>query len=55
MSGLRLLLLVLAVIDFVLMIIIGFWIHSAGLSLADWFGMLGVGLSLFAASFLPLP
>lgn len=51
----KLVLLVLSIVVFIILAILGFFLKAAGVTLSDFFGILGLGLALFAASFLPIP
>lgn len=54
-SQVKLVLLVLSIVVFIILAILGFFLKAAGVTLSDFFGILGLGLALFAASFLPIP
>lgn len=51
----KLLLLILSIVVFIILAVLGFFLTSAGVTLNQFFGVLALGLALFAASFLPIP
>lgn len=55
MSGLRLLLLILAIITFGIVAILGLASSTTAITVNQLIGVTGIGLGLFAASFLPIP
>lgn len=51
----KLVLLILSIVVFIILAILGFFLQTAGVTMQQFFGILGLGLALFASSFLPIP